>query len=104
MSFPLSVAIIVFCALILGQFIALHKVSRLKREVATRKKDYDELRRRAVAMSEEVKKVNASIDSNQASIVSLGREIAKLQDRLEKEGAAEDPKREAPSTPAGQAS
>lgn len=103
MSIPLSLAIIVFCALILGQFIAIHKVSRLKREVATRKKDYDELRKRAVALTEEIKKVNGSIDSNQTSIVSLGREIVSLQDRLEKEGAPVDPQREAPSAPAGEA-
>ena len=101
MSAPLAIAIIVFCALILGQFIAIHKVSRLKREVATRKKDYDELRRRAVALTEEIKKVNGSIESNRTSIASLGREIAALQDRLGKEGAAADPAGDTPTAPAG---
>ena len=104
MSIPLSIAIIVFCVLILGQFIAIHKVSRLKREVASRKRAYDEQHKRAVGLAEETKKVSASIDSNQTSIIALGKEIAALQERLEKEGEPADPEREAPSTPAGETS
>ena len=104
MSVVLIIAIFSFCGLIVGQFIAIHKASALKREVAAKKGQYKDLREKAVSCSEEVEKVNHSIDSNTASISRLEEEIAQLHRALEKQAPAEDEARDVAATPAEDAS